>query len=206
MVAAMGRTAADFFVHAPFEAVPVLGVADRAELLNYYNNGVTTGSPNSLGGKSYVDSSTPELLTVKLSEAAELAVAVLPNRGDTIVAFIETVATPNRDSNISFYRAADWSRRPDVALPGLDDFVPAAKRKAAVKADMPAIFLMSIAYDPAQQLFIMSNNSFDNLPRGNRPEAADILDSVQAYRYDGAKLVRVKNFKERVVLNKTAAQ
>ncbi len=63
---------------------------------------------------------------------------------------------------------------------------------------MPSPFFIGIDYDPEQELFMIYNNSFDNLPAGERPEAAKLMDSVQAYRYDGRKLVRVKEFKEKI--------
>ena len=127
-----------------------------------------------------------------------MQVAVLPVKGDTIVAFIETVASPVKDSAISFYRASDWQRLPDATLPAMADFIPAKNRDAVAVTEMPSIFFVGIDYDPEQELFLIYNNSFDNLPAGERPDAAKLMDSVQAYRYDGRKLVRVKEFREKV--------
>ena len=78
------------------------------------------------------------------------------------------------------------------------DFIPAKNRDAVAVTEMPSIFFVGIDYDPEQELFLIYNNSFDNLPAGERPDAAKLMDSVQAYRYDGRKLVRVKEFREKV--------
>lgn len=195
---AMGRTAAEFFASAPAEAVPMLTTNARLDMLDYFHSGVDTYTSNMLNGKARVTAEDPAKLTAVLSELSELQVAVLPNRGDTIVAFIETVATPVRDSGVSFYRASDWKRLPDVALPASAEFIQPAKRAEAALDEMPSPFFIGIDYDPGQELFLIYNNSFDNLPAGERPEAAKLMDSVQAYRYDGRKLVRVKEFKEKI--------
>jgi len=188
------RSVADFFVVAPNEAVPLLNDGARTDMLAYYRSGLSTATGNVLEGKSRITSLDSLSLTAQLSEASELQVAILPNRGDTIIAFIETVASPAKDSSLRLYRAADWQPLPDVALPDIDDFIPRAKKKELATTELPSIFFIGIDYDPAQGLFLIRNNSFDNYPRGQRPAAADLMDVVQAYRFDGRKLVRVKDF------------
>ena len=197
-LSAVARTAADFFVSAPKEAIPLLTTNNRLDMLDYFHTGVETATSNVLNGKSRVTAEDSLRLIASLSDISELQVAVLPNKGDTIVAFIETVASPVKDSGITFYRASDWRRLPDVDLPGADDFIAPRNRQAAATAEIPSIFFIGIDYDPEQQLILISNNSFDNLPAGERPRAALLMESVQAYRYDGKKLVRVKDFKEKV--------
>lgn len=192
------RTAADFFAKAPLEAVPVLTPNARLDMLDYFHSGVETATANTLGGKSRIIAEEPMKLRAEISKSSELQVAVLPNKGDTIVAFIETVASPVKDSYVTFYRASDWKRLPDPKLPDLNSFIPAKNRAATGTTEMPAIFFITIDYDPAQELFLIYNTSFDNLPKGEHPDAAKLTDSLQAYRYNGSKLVRVKDFKETI--------
>lgn len=193
-----GRTASEFFAQAPAEAVPLLTAHDRLDMLDYYHSGVETATGNTLNGKARLTSESPMKVTAQVTGVSDLQVAVLPAKGDTIVAFIETVASPVKDSAISFYRASDWRRMPDAALPTMADFIPAKNRDAVAVTEMPSLFFVGIDYDPEQELFLIYNNSFDNLPEGERPDAAKLMDSVQAYRYDGRKLVRVKEFREKV--------
>lgn len=188
------RSVADFFVVAPNEAVPLLTDGARADMLAYYRSGLSTSTNNVLDGKSRITALDSLSMTAQLSGASELQVAVLPNRGDTVIAFIETVASPVKDSSLRLYRAADWQPLPEVALPSIDDFIPRAKKKEVATTELPTIFFIGIDYDPEQGIFLIRNNSFDNSPAGERPAAAEIMDQVQAYRYDGRKLVRVKDF------------
>lgn len=188
------RSVADFFVVAPTEAVPLLTDGARADMLAYYRSGLSTSTNNTLNGKSRITALDSLCMTVRLSGASELQVAVLPNRGDTVVALIETVASPVKDSSMRLYRAADWQPLPDVSLPTIDDFIPRSRKKEVATTELPTIFFIGIEYDPDQGLFLIRNNSFDNYPAGERPAAAKLMDPVQAYRYDGRKLVRVKDF------------
>lgn len=188
------RSVADFFVSAPAEAVPLLTDGARADMLAYYRSGLSTATNNILEGKSRISSLDSLSMNVSLSGASELQMAVLPNRGDTVIAIIETVASPVKDSSLRLYRAADWQPLPDVSLPSMDDFIPRSHKKELAAVELPTIFFIGIEYDPAQGLFLIRNNSFDNYPSGSRPTAADLMDPVQAYRYDGRKLVRVKDF------------
>ena len=96
------RTAADFFAKAPLEAVPVLTPNARLDMLDYFHSGVETATANTLGGKSRIIAEEPMKLRAEISKSSELQVAVLPNKGDTIVAFIETVASPVKDSYVTF--------------------------------------------------------------------------------------------------------
>lgn len=198
VITGAARNAADFFATAPKEAVPLLTVNNRLDMLDYYHSGVETATANVLEGRSRISSEDSLRLTAILSPNSTLQVAIMPNKGDTIVAFIETVASPVYDSGISFYRASDWKRLPDPVLPSSDDFIIPDKRGAVATTEMPSLFFIGIDYDPEQELLLISNNSFDMLPAGEIPKAASLMESVQAYRYDGRKLVRVKNFTEKV--------
>ena len=188
-------TASEAFADAPASVFPSIDRMTRLDMLDYFHSGVETATANTLGGKSRIIAEEPMKLRAEISKSSELQVAVLPNKGDTIVAFIETVASPVKDSYVTFYRASDWKRLPDPKLPDLNSFIPAKNRAAVSTTEMPAIFFITIDYDPAQELFLIYNTSFDNLPKGEHPEAAKLTDSLQAYRYNGSKLVRVKDFK-----------
>ncbi len=202
MLPCSARTAADFFSDAPVDAVPMLGADARADMIAYFQNGIKSGVANAFGGKSHITALDSLRLTAQLSDAAKFQVAVIPGKSDTIVAYIETVASPVNDSSISFYRTGrdgSLQRLPDPVLPSATDYVPKQYRKQLDTVELPSIFFIGIDYDPAQRLFLIYNNSFDNLPAGQHPEAAAIMDKVRAYRYDGRKLVPVKKFVDNII-------
>ena len=113
------RTAADFFAKAPLEAVPVLTPNARLDMLDYFHSGVETATANTLGGKSRIIAEEPMKLRAEISKSSELQVAVLPNKGDTIVAFIETVASPVKDSYVTFLPRfrLETAPRPETSRP-----------------------------------------------------------------------------------------
>lgn len=141
------------FCPGPAEAVPLLTAHDRLDMLDYYHSGVETATGNTLNGKARLTSESPTKVTAQVTKVSDLQVAVLTVKGDTVVAFIETVSSPVKDSAISFYRASDWQRLPRRGTPTMADFIPARNRDAVAVTEMPSIFFVGIDYDPGQSCF-----------------------------------------------------
>lgn len=82
-----------------------LTLAARYELLNKYDRGDTTQVLNNLRTEeSHILSLSPSHMVVKTSAGKTVEIKLLfKSRKDTVVAVIETIATPAKDSKISFF-------------------------------------------------------------------------------------------------------
>ena len=83
--------------------------------------------------------------------------ALIPVKGDTIIAIIETVATPIPDSSIKLY-AKDWTPLPSPKFPTSIDFVNKKERKK-VADTVPPFDFISAEYLPEKTLFRFTNHT-----------------------------------------------
>lgn len=186
-----GRTALDFFTEAPDSVTVLLPKNTRLDMTDYYRSGLSTPSTNGYDGKSAISMADDSRVRVKVSDRSTIEMALLPG-ADTVIAVIETVATPVRDSGIRFYRTSDWKL---LASPTLSsaDFLTEEGRKARISpADMPAFLFVSAEYNPDENVFVFTNNtdsayySKDN----SQPAGLKYLQHSISRRFDGKKLVK----------------
>lgn len=191
------RTAADFFRQAPQSVLPLLALNSRLDMLDYYNSGMYTPVTNRVNGKSTLVELCDARVKVKLSENSSLELAVLPQKKDTVIAVIETVKCPVADSGIRFYRASDWTEL-DVQGNSLSavDFLEPADRKKIDSNNLPRLAFSTAEFAPEKNMFIFRNTTSDFYSEDDRPAALDMMRPVMAMRFDGRKLVEVKNYKE----------
>ncbi len=181
------RTAGDFFVEAPDSELPLLDASTRMDMLDYYTNGFSTPSRNAFEGSSRVLSAEDRRIEVQLSRDASLQIGVLPFKGDTILAVVETVLTPVADSSVRFYHK-DWTpvaKQP--AMPGAKTFLT-AKTEAS---DMPDMFFVVAQFDPASGYITFRNTTAGYYTEHDRPQGLKQMRSSVTMRYDGKKYVEV---------------
>lgn len=189
-VGTYARTAADFFVDAPHEVVPVLARNTRLDMLDYFRAGLQTSSANSLDGKSRVIAESPEAVTVQLSRDASMQIAVLPAGRDTVLAVIRTVLTPLADSNITFYDARTWEPlRRQPPMPGAVEFL--APGKSLKGAAVPPFLFVRAEYRPEDNTFRFTNTTEGFYVSGDRPDGLALLRPVINMKYTPRKFVEV---------------
>ncbi len=184
------RTAADFFVSAPEEAVPMLAHNTRLDMLDYFNHGLPTTSENLVNGRSRVTANAPDRIEIQLTRDASLVIGLMPFKSDTLVVHIETVHTPVPDSRVKFYDK-NWhalSRQPEML--GAKAFVTDAK--AAAKAEMPEMVFFKADFDPVTGIFSFDNTTAGYYTEFDRPSGLALMRGSVAMRYDGKKFVEVK--------------
>lgn len=102
------ENAAELFANAPQEVFPLLDSSTRLDMIDYFNSGMDTPSANALQGKSAITSMTDQTVEISLTDSSCAQLAIIQSsKGDTIIAVINTVATPGLDSSISFF-TTDW--------------------------------------------------------------------------------------------------
>ena len=104
----------DFLLSEPGVVFRTLPQAARAGLVANAELGKsrTTEATNRMGNTSKIDTLTTDYVAVQLSGSSSVALKML-NKGkaDTVIAVIETVSTPARDSRITFYDTR-WKQLP----------------------------------------------------------------------------------------------
>lgn len=87
-------SAADLFTSAPQNVFPLLDHNTRLDMVDYYKNGMSNPSQNSLDGRSLITEMTPASLTVKMTDSSAMQLMELQGAKGGVVALISTVATP----------------------------------------------------------------------------------------------------------------
>ena len=111
-----------------------LSLSARYELLNNFSKGETVEVVNNLRTtESRITQLTSDHMVVATSSARTVEMKLLPKaKGDTVLAVIETVATPVKDSRLTFYdmkwnplEASKFIKMPEAA----DFFLPSVNKE-----------------------------------------------------------------------------
>lgn len=184
-------TPEDAFTTAPAEVFPLLDRNSRLDMVDYFRSGLDTPTANRLDGRSAVTALTPGSITIRLSEVSTAQLALLPVRGDTIVALVTTLNVPAKDSSIAFY-TSDWKPLPVgnyYKAPAMADWTAKGHRVAELEQAVP-FMLAAIDIDTAAGTLTLSNNLASFLA----PEVYEQISSAMlpaiTYRWDGKRFAR----------------
>lgn len=187
-------TAAKAFAEAPKTVFPLLDRNVRLDMIDYFNGGLSTSSTNALQGKSRITEMTPTDMKIAMTDASSYQLSLLPASNDTIIALIQTVATPAHDSHIKFY-SRSWSQLGEslFTAPTLTDWMtPAARKSGADVSTMIPFMLAEYTYDPSTLTLTLKNNLSEFLsPDVYSLVSADLLPS-KTYTWDGKRMNPVK--------------
>lgn len=185
-------TASSAFADAPQSVFPLLDRNTRLDMIDYFNNGMSTPSANLLNGKSRVTSITPMKLGVEMTDASTYEIAVLPAKSDTLVAVISTVATPTPDSRMTIY-SRDFNEVPGSAFvrPEVKDWLTPEGKKNSAEVDILVPFmLVSYSYDPDSRTLTLTNNTGKFLSADVYEIVKPYLMETLTYQWDGSKFSR----------------
>lgn len=184
---ASARTAADFLLSAPLTVIPAVSERGRLEMLEYFKANSDVQVKNMFGGVSKVAVNTPDYVTVDLTDRAQISVAVVPAKRDTMLALIETVLTPVPDSRVTFYNT-DWAklkRQPGELT--VMDFMDRAALKADPTAEIPDFPFYTLTYLPDDNSFLAANTTPKYYVRDERPSGMKYMKPAVRVRFDGKK-------------------
>lgn len=157
--AASAITAADAFTSAPASVFPLLDRNTRLDMVDYYNNGLSTPSSNLMQGSSVITDLTPTSVKVKMTDSSTAQIVILPAGSDSIIALVSTVATPGLDSTVSFYDT-NWQNQPAAKYyvkPDWKEWVNPGASVDEVTMQTP-FMLASCEIDPATNTLTLTNN------------------------------------------------
>lgn len=187
-------TAAGAFADAPASMFPLLDRNTRLDMIDYFNSGSTTESQNAMQGKSRVTSLTPDDIKVDMTDASSYQISLLPSGNDTIIAVIQTIATPAHDSHINFYNRS-WQELKNGCFtpPAMDDWLSeSGKKNDGEVAAMVPFMLAEYVYDPATSTLSLTNNLKEFLSPDVYQLVSDYLRPSLTYRWDGKRMNPVK--------------
>lgn len=187
-------TAASAFADAPASLFPLLDRNTRLDMIDYFKGGSETASSNALKGNSKVTSLTDNEISISMTDASTYEIALLPGKTEPVIAVIQTVATPARDSRISFF-SSSWAPLDAASIftaPVLADWLTPEARKNGASLDMVPFMLADYSYSPDTSELTLKNNLVELL-------SADVYSLIEAdllpalvYKWDGSRMVRTK--------------
>lgn len=125
------RTVRDFFASEPDQLFTLIPRTTRLDLLDYYDNGTIVQASNNMGTGTQLDTVTDNFMRLHTSDIKVVELRLMRWKSDTIIAVVETVETPVKDSRITFYNK-HWYRLREIKpfkMPTLDDFIlPTVKK------------------------------------------------------------------------------
>lgn len=125
MLVGEARTVRDFFASEPGDVFTLLTKTTRLDMIDYYDNGTVVAASNNMAGTSQIDTITNEYLRLQVSDAKTVEMRLMRWKSDTIIAVVETVETPVKDSRITFYNK-HWYQLKEIKpfkMPTMQDFM-----------------------------------------------------------------------------------
>lgn len=186
-------TASEAFVNAPSVVFPLLERNTRLDMIDYFNSGSATPSNNSMQGSSRVTAMSDGEMKIAMTDASDYQIVILPAGADSVIAVIQTVATPAHDSHLTIYTTG-WEKLGDAFTPpSMDDWMTDAGRKNKdMVATMVPFVLARYELDPATDVLTVTNNLSEFLS----PDVYQLVDSYLrgslSYRWDGKRMVPAK--------------
>ncbi len=178
------------FVEAPQEVFPLLDRTTRMDMIDYFNNGMSTASANNINGHSRITALSPESVSIEMSDASDYQLVMLPAGNDTIIGVITTVKSPAPDSRIDFF-SKDWVRQADGGFfvkPQLSDWLTDEGKKNSDQVNTFVPFLLiGYSYDPSTQTLTLTNNTSSFLSSDIYDIVAGDLRSQLTYKWNGKK-------------------
>lgn len=178
-----------FFAMAPDDVLPLLPANTRLDMLDYFNSGVRRASADAAGARAIVTESTASRLRFETGDTCRFELAVFAAGADTIVALVETIAYPMRDSRIRWF---DASWRPlaqePLATPRLADWLTreGSKRRDEAESALPFITAESVT-DPEQGTVELRNTTGSYFPAAEQPDALRLTAGRLVYKLRGKR-------------------
>lgn len=181
-------SAADLFTSAPQNVFPLLDHNTRLDMVDYYKNGMSNPSQNSLDGRSLITEMTPASLTVKMTDSSAMQLMELQGAKGGVVALISTVATPGLDSNIKFFDTS-WNPLPVESFftkPGWKEWLTDSGRQNQDEVTMQVPFMLaSYRIDPETGTLTLTNNLSHFLDKALYDDLSSYLRPQLVYVWNG---------------------
>ena len=190
---AAALTASEAFIAAPRSVITLLDKDERMDMVDYFNAGVQRPSEKATDGTSVITSMTPEVVTVKLSDASQVEICVLPASPQPIIMLITTVRTPADDSSVAFY-TSDWKPLASKGIlnaPTLDDWLTDKSKRIDVEMTVP-FMLASAKYNGTTGELVFTNNLATFLTNDVYKDIAPVMRPSITYKWNNKSFSKVR--------------
>lgn len=191
------------FAAVPSDMLPLLSVATRLDMVDYFAGGLSTRSTNDLEGSSRMTAMAPGQLTAEITEASDLQLTLLPGAGKYDVAALITTyrLNPSTDSNIEFLAVTtDSAGTVNVAPleagrlfkgPALDDWLTPQGRKNRQEIVNILPFLpVEYSINPADHTLTATLSLDDLVDKEELATLAPLIKRSLVYEWNGKKYRR----------------
>ena len=181
-------TAESAFTSAPAEVFPLLERNSRLDMIDYFRSGLDTPTANRLDGGSRVTALSDSKMDLNLSDASSAQIVLLPAGSDTIIAVVNTLAMPGKDSSVSFY-SSQWKKLSGENIfkaPIMDDWMTKGHSTREV-TDVTPFMIASITIDPAAGSLTVNNNLSAFLAPEVYESIAPAMLPQLTYKWDGRR-------------------
>lgn len=113
------------FLNMPDSITPLLTSVNKADFLDFIDSKMEAKVKNKLDGNSIMKELTEDYLFIQMSSSSSFEIKILPHKKSQILAVVETVSAPVKNSYIKFYDA-DWNLLPTdefFTFPTLSSFI-----------------------------------------------------------------------------------
>lgn len=115
------QTIAEVFEKMPLEKTLYITLNDKREMIECWNQKLDTSVKNKLDGMSSIDTLAVDYAVVKLSDAKQLTLFLLPSaESGSVVGLITTLYTPKPQSTLEVY-STDWKLLYDAKMLNLTE-------------------------------------------------------------------------------------
>ncbi len=186
-----------FFESMPDSILPLLTAKNRHDMLDFYGNKMDAKVRNRFEDYVQLDTLTDSYLHLTLSKASTAEMKLLhANDSSLIIAFVQTVSAPARDSRIAFFNS-QWQRLQWLQLPltVTSDFFSSAPDSVShemnfAQRSVDDMRLVEIYVSPSEPVFTL-RLSTDVLADDEKRLARRYVRDV-SYRWTGLNFERLQ--------------
>ena len=178
------------FLNAPDDIFPLLSKNCRADLLDYFDAGMTAKVTNKLDGVSMLEDFSADFLKLATTASSTMQLKLLPVQDDTVICVVKTVKAEAADSRIYFYDKA-WNLLNDCErfqYPSISTFFisPEAAEECLDKCD---IYLVSLSLSAADNTLVAEYTMPSYMSKDDADKVNPLLKKI-TYRWNGAEFVK----------------
>lgn len=187
------------FLEMPSGVLDLLSKDTRSDMLIYYDNDSIYKAKNNLDGVSFLETVTPDFISIRLTDASRMQLKVLKlKNGSEIVMNIYTTGTEgdSGDSDVTFYdsRLKPLDKEKLLPSPRLSDFFDTKGYKTKMKEIEEILPFFTVAYEAGPQ----DSSLKANLTYGDRLTVEDtkilelLLKPEITYQWNGKVFLNKK--------------
>lgn len=187
---------AKLFTEEKGEIFNTLSLVARYDLLNNYGKETKAEQVNGLQtSESHILKLSHDYMLIATSAGGRVEMKLLPkSKKDTVLAVIETVITPYKDSRISFYDM-NWNQLPTekfITVPTIDDFINAKASKQLAEELKSLVYFAMIELTFEDETLVATCNLEDFYLGENFSRYAPIVMDRVVYNIKKAKFKKEK--------------